>query len=511
MRHAGAALLVGILLRLTALALHPPLDIDETRYLVTAHHLRHGMGYADWRGREVDILPLHPALTALLGRDPASLEQRGRAVALAAGILSLIGFSVLARRLFGDGAAVIATWLVAIHPWLVRASCRPQPETLYVLWTTLALLALAPIMEGIGRAIHWGSAGLLFGLAYLSRPEGFLVGLAGLAVAVVRGRAGGMRVRAGTAVFVLGLFAVSLPYLVWLREAAGRWTLTGKSADVFFIGQAMHENAGQPPSADAYLALKTKYGSVLGFVTDHPLQTAARALRFGWVIFGWILPRALGPLGLVGLCVAYPFGTLSNGSARVPWWPILPAFVLPLMVFACPEERVVGAAIPFVLLTSSAGLVRAWDALQRRWPSHRGALMCGGVILATLPWLHPGLRAVAGGRAWQQQPEREVVETLTRGAPLAARIVSNSPVVSFYARDPALFGPPGHYQPIESPPDCVALMSEMRLRRASVAVVEFRDDASRHATSDRNCPLALTDVVTEGENGRRFEVWRDGV
>src|SRR3989442_15434084 len=104
-RWVPAALVAAaIALRVAAFLDPRPLNTDEARYLIAAHHLRTGVGYSDWRGPEIDIHPLHPLLLSLLGTDPATLEIRGRIVSLVASILLLWPLGVLALRLGGSVA-----------------------------------------------------------------------------------------------------------------------------------------------------------------------------------------------------------------------------------------------------------------------------------------------------------------------------------------------------------------------------------------------------------------------
>jgi len=138
----AALVTLGALLRAGALAEAPVLTIDESRYLVVSHHLRHGFGYTNWDGPETHVHPLHPALAALVGASLESLEARGRLVTFLASILLLVPVTFLALRLGGHLAALLALFLLAVHPWLVRASPSVQPESLYVLLVACALLIL---------------------------------------------------------------------------------------------------------------------------------------------------------------------------------------------------------------------------------------------------------------------------------------------------------------------------------------------------------------------------------
>src|SRR6266487_3082833 len=140
----AALIVLAVGLRVAAFLDPPPLNTDEARYLIAAHHLRSGLGYADWRGPEVDIHPLHPFLVSRLGVDPASLEIRGRGVALLGSLLLLCPLYLAARRLGGPAAASFFLLLAGIHPWLVRGAAPAQPESLYVLLVAVAMGLLWP-------------------------------------------------------------------------------------------------------------------------------------------------------------------------------------------------------------------------------------------------------------------------------------------------------------------------------------------------------------------------------
>ena len=118
----AALILISVGLRTSVLLRPPPINIDEARYLVAAHHLRSGVGYSDWRGPEIDIHPLHPALVAILGRSTGSLEARGRAVTFVCSLILLWPLGALARRLGGPDSCV-----GRVHGGGAR---RPAPQTL---------------------------------------------------------------------------------------------------------------------------------------------------------------------------------------------------------------------------------------------------------------------------------------------------------------------------------------------------------------------------------------------
>jgi len=498
-------LIIGTGLRIGTLVLHPPLEIDEARYLITAHHLRHGIGYADWRGTEVDILPLHPFLTAAVSGSVDTLEWSGRAVTCIASILVLVALAFFTLRLGGIDLALLATSIAAVHPWLVRSAGRPVPESLYALLVLIALMSARGIMTGGPGPRRWGWSGFWFGLAYLTRPEGFIVAMLFGVLAAVAGSGTGRERARGLVRFTGILFIVSAPYLVWLHGSTGRWTLTGKSDEVFFIGQAIHAADGEPATADAYLSLHAQYGSALGYVRRHPIQVLERALRFEVRTLVWIVPRALGPLGLAGLSALLFMSLRAPVAVRAAMWPAFPAIMLGPIAFAVPEDRVAGSIIPFLLIPASYGLSDLSVRLRHRhWPL--SVVTSIAVALLAAHWFPAVSRVVKAGRLRPVEIERQFARRALDLEPDVTRITDNSPVVSFYLRDPALFGPPGHYDPLPLLLECGPLADAMTQRGARGAVLDQWTGGRAMTGLGPECPLQVRETWVDTVTGRRMDL-----
>ena len=495
----------GVLARVVALVLHPPLNPDEVRYLITAHHLRSGAGYADWHGPEIDILPLHPLLTAASGAEPGTLEWRGRLVSFAASILSLPALAALAWQVAGPSEAILAVGIASLHPWLLPGASRPQPESLYVLVTLVAFLALARVRAGVRSPGSWALAGTFLGCAYLARPEGLFV--ASVAGGLTTWHAARRRVAMpGALLFATALLVTILPYLVWLHGATGRWMITGKSNEIFFIGQAMHASGGEPPAAETYLALQREYGDWLAFGRVHPLAFVARLFRLGCRIFGWILPRLLGPPGIVGWCALLVFRSPCDVGRRVPLWITLPTLVLPLMMLTFPNEQVSATVVPFLVVPAAVGLVRAHCRLRRILPVGGFAVLCV-VLLGTSrypaamrPASHGGLRAATMER-------RAAAEALAL-AQDPRDIATNSAVVAFHLRDPDLFGAPGTWRPVEPGLSCAGLAGEMRRRGVTFALIDRWLGKESPFDREQGCRLTVVERFADAATWRRMEIVR---
>src|SRR5262249_57650108 len=118
----------------------------------------------------------------------------------------------------------------AVHPRLVQNSASVLCEATYTFVLVSGVLAAwRGVMTGPKALIPFG--GLCFGLAYLTRPEGalYLVGLVAVVLFMImtgRERAAAVLPWLGGAVLVFA--AVVAPYVWYLAEVWGHFTLSGK-------------------------------------------------------------------------------------------------------------------------------------------------------------------------------------------------------------------------------------------------------------------------------------------
>jgi hypothetical protein len=485
-------------LRLAAFASPPPLNIDEVRYLVAAHHLRTGLGYSDWRGPETHIHPLHPALTAILGGNITTLEQRGRLISLAASLFLLWPVGWLAWRIGGFHASWVALLLVGAHPWLVGAAAVPQPETLYGLFAACAIVQVSQGVAGKISARRWALAGFCFGLAYLARPEGLVVGLlAGTILVVVVRRRAVPVVRASLS-FYLALVVASLPYLIFLRRTLGRWTVTGKIAEIFFIGQAMFDGGGVLPSGAAVRTLMEQWRGVLPFLHEHPGRVSLRAARSVLEIFGLTLPRGLGPAGLAGLAV-FVASLMRGKEHRLATALLLaPCSSLCLMLLTFTNQRVIASILPFLFILSAGGLALLLRHPMMQRTSPKVAAMLSLAAAVGLLWIPSVRRAWSLPRSQTGEPLEVAAQKAVDFAADSGLVATNNPVISFYARDPRLFGPSGRYVPLRADVGCLELTQALLERPAKVAVLD-QASGTELCTEDprEDCPLVVLERLED--------------
>jgi hypothetical protein len=154
---------------------------DEAFYWRQAQYLAEGFGfvYRNNFGERVTTA-VHPPLysaylgvTALLGFDDDSHVPYRVATALV-GVATVIVVGLVARRLAGTGAGVVAAALAAVYPNLWINDAKLTAESLYSLLIALVLLAaLWYLDQPTGRRA--AILGALVGLAALTRAEAVLL------------------------------------------------------------------------------------------------------------------------------------------------------------------------------------------------------------------------------------------------------------------------------------------------------------------------------------------------
>lgn len=141
------------------------------------------------QGAPIGYLLLLKLSTAIAGPGELAL----RAVALIAGILALLLFAVVARRLVGATAGALAVLLLAAAPLHIYYSNEVKQYALDVLMTVLALALFLFMRRGLtpARTIIAAAAGAL--MLWLSHPAVFTLSAVGLVALVEAWRRGEAR------------------------------------------------------------------------------------------------------------------------------------------------------------------------------------------------------------------------------------------------------------------------------------------------------------------------------
>ncbi len=219
--------------------------LDAEAYRQTALEIRAG----DWLGDSVYYLdPLYPFFLAAVY---SVVEPDTRGVLLAQALLdslSVLMLMFVARRVFGDRSALVAGSIAATYSLFFYYDGLLQKEAL-MLFLLIAALALCLRAAERPHPRAWLPAGLLFGLAVLTRGNTLLFAPVLVAWIALAGRGSLLRRGAAALCFTAGVAAIILP--VTLRNyVVGHdlVLLNSQAGQNFYIGNFRANRTG------AYLA-----------------------------------------------------------------------------------------------------------------------------------------------------------------------------------------------------------------------------------------------------------------
>jgi Dolichyl-phosphate-mannose-protein mannosyltransferase len=450
----GVAVLAGFALRVAIGLTDGAPSTDETAYLRSGISLIEGHGFERGGHPELHFPPFVPFLLGLASR---VVDAHVGAVVLTclAGTALVVPLALLGRRLAGTGAGVVTAWVAALAPGLATMPATrgagSEAEYSLLVVTAVWLVIAATERTGRPRLARVAGAGLLVGLAYLTRPEGLFIALP-LGAAVValplrrRGPDGdderdepSVFARLGQAVALAAGFAAPLvlcivPYALFLHANTGRWELTAKTQDASI--EAWHAVAGNDRESRDKVLYKLD-DSGLRFSDEAtgrtPLPTLAREDPAGYAgilltnlaqlgknVGGWwLLPVPAWVLAGLGAWRVRRsrLGMLLAAVGLLPVATAMAFFVQPryLMVTVALATELVGAA---------------WTTLSGRW---RWPILAGTIAMLALSsaatfygdggFFHPG----------DHTDQRRAGEWIAAHAEHDDRIMGRSMVVEYYA------------------------------------------------------------------------------
>ncbi len=388
--------------RIIIVAWTPVIAADGAFYLQAAKDF--AAGNIELALEHSRLHPLHMILTATLRELLGSFEAAGYTVSILAGSLAVIPLFALVRMVWNERVAVATSILYALHPTFSLEGSEVLNTGLYqsllVTSVTCIVMALAD-----RNWLCYPVAGLLGALAYLTRPEGVILGPMAL-VAIVTAIVIRIRLRrplfssAGveenawlswvrllggivTAVSIFVIFAA--PYLIWLERTTGSWCLTSRGAGLHatksFQEDLPTQNAIRAPeSATATGAVPVPPAPAKGPAQPPPAATNSAPP---------VAPaESSANAGLARL------NTIQKKYVGACYPPLFPFAVIGLLV--CRRQggtwRSLAPLWGMVLLNSGVVFGTAWRVPAFHFSDRY--FMSG--ILFLLPWAAAGLLAVEG-------------------------------------------------------------------------------------------------------------------
>jgi 4-amino-4-deoxy-L-arabinose transferase-like glycosyltransferase len=452
---------------------------DEPFYLWLGKNWLTGQGYQFLGFTDVHHPPLVPLLAGVLYLALGSLEQASNALYVVFGALLVLPMAGIARRLYGQRVGLLAGLLVALWPVFNAAipwwGTMTEPPFYFFaavgLWAAIAAAGLrrddlrgreaaeAATTRGDGGPLWaWGLAGLAFGLAYLTRPEGiwYVPAVGGVLVLIAWfTRQPWRRWLAGAALFGLGFLVCFFPYAVHTRIHTGGWMVSEKVGITFQDSLALarndlaeHDRVLWQLDATGeqvyFFSEESFHLSMVDEIRANPRRYASlvylnvRSLLSRFFTVQDFMPIFLPLLGL-GL-----FGVIWDRRRLRGELVLLAALLPPLtFLFFFIFERYLAPLLLPMLIWTAFGLellchwargtaARLLPQLGERWLRVAWLTPAAAVVVLLLV-IHPEtLRAATATQAFRTE-HRTAGEWLAANAPADAVIMARYPAMAFHA------------------------------------------------------------------------------
>lgn len=456
---------LGLLSRLLLLRFQQVMTPDGVYYATLGKNLVAGNFKEGLSTYYPPLYPLLVGLSTLIFRD---VEAGGKMVSAMAGGLLVVPVYLLTRILYGTGAASIGAFLIAINPPLNYYSTLLLTESTYtLLFTTAALTGLTALSAG--RASFFFSTGLVLGACYLIRPEA--IGYLGLMSVLACGaKFSGKQLPLGSVLcnvlsLVTGFTLLASPYILFLRQRTGRWTISDKLRALTPSGESLERKwFGLAPGRQTTLADRlyagihskddglVEAGSLISSPRDllRVIGDSFKALQ--WEI-SYLIRNLLPPhfILLMGL-----------GMFKADWSKdiyLLLFAVATLIGYAilsdAIEDRLLLPLLPLLLCWVARGIeeVGRWldRPLERMRFSRTFSLKAGealraagmaALLLSLLPWIaHTFIR----GQLNQPVEHKQAGAWIREHSHEAALVMATNPYAAFYAGRKPLYLPAEEY------------------------------------------------------------------
>ncbi len=460
-------------------------------YLQTARSLLHGNGWTI-EGIRVSLFPpLYPSLLAVPAFIGVDLLQGARLLqALLAGG-SVLWIWLITYRLSGKSpaAATLAAVMALGAVDLIAYQILALSDGAFLFLALAAIFLLALYLE-MGRIGYLLPAGLLFGLAALTRYVG-VVWILGACAVVLLFSPNPMRARLRDIVLMLPLAVI--PNVLWILRNTKASTVFGRALDAHsFLGgpefkSMLHTISAwlfQWSAADSWWMVVPALALFAVFL--YWLIRPRRAMMIGRIRQAWPLTFAVLYLLFLIFTAAFFQADLFRDSARL----LMPVHAL--------------------LLVTTLALARAWVMQQRRsvrwWIAVGGTGLCAFILVTGLAYIRLVSQDGQGyaGRRYRESP----LIALVRRIDPAVTVYCNLDLpVSFYAERMVMDIPTKISNATQRPnPEYESRMKSMAddIRDSSAVLAYFREGDKwlvypTIEEIERFIPLRAVEQLPDGE------------
>lgn len=372
------------------------------------------------------VLGLHQVRRMLGAADgPASWALSAQIVACIGGLACVVAVYLLARQLFDERVACLAALFMVFLPEGCQYSADGLSDMPHL---AIYLFALTAAVRGFDRASigYLAAAGLLSGLAYLTRPEGLGVAAVTCLALVRFPRTWSFRKRMPVAFCTLAAFLVMAgPYSVVTGKVVPKKSLK----KLFHLEASLRASVDGPPAASPPVQVASLAGSAdstsLIEVLPKFIEKWARSLRVTYLLLfvgALLLPLAHRPSGvsIALLTAAAGVQTVAVLSVATSHGYFSLRHMMVLAALCLPHAAAAGDYL--------IGLMRD----RVRWlkgPARAPLVLLAVVVGPTLPWM---LEPIHADLAYYER----VIDYIRKNYPRDAGVLTTRMRIPFFADHP---------------------------------------------------------------------------
>ncbi len=463
-----------------------------------------GVGYAEIArdlftagglAKAVHFPPFYPFLIAVVNLPLGDVELAGRIVSMAMGSLVVVPIYLLGIRFFDRRVALLACLLAIAWSSLRALSCEVMTQGTYItmLFTAVYLYDRAATRRSVYLSI---TTGAVMGLAYLTRPEAFIVyAVTSLfAVAYIRADGGGWREAAALVIPGWTAFWVlALPYVLFLHHQTGTWQLTAKTGATLWVGLGQYLG-----KFDVYREPNFKSIGFLDVIRDYPGFIPYNIRNNLGNISRELLPPYFWGLAVVGFIVG---GWDRRKLIERCYLASTSAPLVLIIVFFLTDWAYTQFSLPVLFLWIGQGAVSIENSLARLFPAVLkpflkrnllSVLIIGALSLNSLVSQLPK----DAGKPYDPEQDggrydhKRIGLLLRKNLPAGSKIMTRSGRISFYSGLPTVYIPQA---------DLAAILTSARESKVRFLIV----DGSLEQLRPQLEPLFLP-LRTGPENALRY-------
>ena len=178
-----------------------------------------------------DYHPLYSLIMAVLYKAVPNMELSGTIISVLFGTLTVIAFYLVGIRVFDQKVSFVSSIVLAFHPYAVRFSADIISDSTYFFFF-ISALGLGYFAITNRKIILFALTGICSALAYLTRPEGIgiiiIVAFWCVLKDFVKIKVLWKEKLISILILVVSFLVFSMPYLVFIKQDTGSWSLTKK-------------------------------------------------------------------------------------------------------------------------------------------------------------------------------------------------------------------------------------------------------------------------------------------